>query len=142
MSVHKGEAWLDGDELGISKTPLREELSSQLALGVRFNEKTGARPEQILATAHAASFCVMLWSRLERLGHHPRRVHTVAYVHPLEREDRRCTEGELLIAAEAEVPGLSAERFASVTRAAKSDFVASRGLAGVPVKVEPKLLYN
>jgi osmotically inducible protein OsmC len=141
MSVHKGEAWLDGDELGTARTSAGEDLSSQLALGVRFNERTGVRPEQILATAHAASFCVMLWSRLQRLGHHPRRVHTVAYVHPKE-DDRRGPEGELFIAAEAEVPGMSAERFASLTRAAKSDFVASRGLAGVPVKVEPKLLYN
>jgi osmotically inducible protein OsmC len=109
-----------------------------MATSLHFHTKAETRPEEILATAHAASYCLSLWKRLEQAGHKPRRIHTTAYIHQGSNFRQR-SEAEIFLDAEADIPGLSEDTFVSHAQAAKGDFVNLRGLSDVPVCLDPQL---
>ena len=136
MLIHRGEAWLDaGQARNFDASGDNNGYVDALAVNVQFDERPEIRPEEVLATSHAASYCLTLWNRLKQSGHTPRRVHTVAYIRH-EQANASQTESEIFLNTNAEITGMSEELFASQVNAAKSDFVAIRGLAGVPVRVE------
>ena len=139
MFVHRGEAWVDS--ICPRNCGVPDSKASSLdpsSISVQFDERATVRPEQILATAHAASYCVALWNRLKQAGHQPRHLHTTAYVH-VDEQSTPGMESEIFLDADADVPGMNDARFALHARAAKTDFVALRGLSGIPVRVEPHL---
>jgi osmotically inducible protein OsmC len=139
MMIHRGEAWLDAGHIRTSDVPARDERDrSALAINIEFDERPGIRPEEVLATAHAASYCLTLWNRLKQAGLKPHRVHTTAYVHHDAVVSPRA-ESEIFIDTDADIPGLDDEKFALHAKAAKTDFVALRGLSGIPVRLEPHL---
>jgi organic hydroperoxide reductase OsmC/OhrA len=139
MLIHRGEAWLDGRQTGIADAPsLGANVASGLGSNLHFNTKAETRPEEILATAHAASYCLSLWKRLQQAGHPAKRIHTVAYIHQNSKPRHR-GESEIFLNAIADIPGLPEEAFVAHARAAKADFVNLRGLADVPVRLEPHL---
>ena len=141
MMIHRGEAWLDvGDarRCDAPKTVGGDGMSNALGINIQFEERPAIRPEEVLATAHAASYCLTLWSRLKQAGLQPRRVHTTAYVHR-DQGVTRGIESEIFLDTDADIPGLSEEQLALHAKAAKTDFVALRGLSGIPVRLEPHL---
>ena len=133
MFVHRGQAWVDADPKGKPDV-----VCDAVSSPVQFDQRPTARPEEILATAHAASYCVALWNRLKQAGHVPKHLHTTAYLH-VEQPMSPTTESEIFLDTDAEVPGMSEAGFALHAKAAKTDFVALRGLSGIPVSVEPHL---
>ena len=139
MLIHRGEAWLDAGHACLHDAPPDKGGVTGLAVNVHFDEKVDTRPEEVLATAHAASFCLSLWSRLQKAGHPPRSVHAVTFVHHPSSAPRQ-SEAEIFINADADIPGVTEEAFAEHAKAAKGDFVALRGLSGIPVRLEPRLL--
>jgi lipoyl-dependent peroxiredoxin len=139
MVVHRGAAWLDARPIRTSVVPPDNlNVAEALAINVQFEERPAIRPEEVLATAHAASYCLSLWNRLKQAGHKPTHLHTTAFVH-VDAASSSHSESEIHLNTDANVPGLNEERFALHARAAKMDFVALRGLSGIPVKVEPHL---
>ena len=138
MLIHRGEAWLNARQSGAADAPPTSNVASGLSPKLHFHTKAETRPEEILATAHAASYCLSLWKRLQQAGHKPKRIHTVAYIHQ-DSSIKQRSEAEIFLDAEADIPGLQEEIFVSHARAAKSDFVTLRGLSDVPVRLEPHL---
>ena len=137
MLIHRGEAWLDGRRSGLVDAPSTGSASA-LATNLNFIARAETRPEEILATAHAASYCLSLWKRLEQAGHSPKRIRTVAYLHQ-DSDPKHHGESEIFLNAIADIPGLKEEVFVTHAKAAKADFVNLRGLADVPVRLEPHL---
>ena len=139
MFVHRGQAWLEARPIRTSDVPrVNDNVADGLAINVQFEERPAIRPEEVLATAHAASYCLSLWNRLRQAGHQPKHLRTTAYVH-LEGANSAHSESEIFLDTDAEVPGMNEERFALHAKAAKTDFVALRGLSGIPVRIEPHL---
>ena len=96
----------------------------------RFEEGKGTNPEELIAAAHAGCFCRALSAALEREGYTPKRVATEARVH-LEMVEGRPTLTRIELVTEAEVPGISPEKFQEIAQAAKEGCPVSRALAGV-----------
>ena len=71
-----------------------------------------------------------LAASLEREGFPPKRVSTEARVH-LEVVDGKPTLTLIELLTEAEVPGISSEKFLEIAEAAKEGCPVSRALAGV-----------
>jgi osmotically inducible protein OsmC len=138
MLIHRGEAWLDAGQSGAADAPATSDVASGLATNLHFHTKAETRPEEILATAHAASYCLSLWKRLQQAGHKPERIRTTAYIHQDSGVGHR-SEAEIFLNAEADIPGLAEDTFVSHAKAAKSDFINLRGLTDVPVRLEPHL---
>ena len=138
MLIHRGEAWLDARQSGPADVPPASNVASRAATNLHFHTKAETRPEEILATAHAASYCLSLWKRLEQAGHKPRQIRCTAYIHQ-DPDFRQRSESEIFLDALADIPGLPQDTFVSHAKAAKSDFVTLRGLSDVPVRLEPHL---
>lgn len=138
MSIHRGEAWLDVGQSGAADVPATSDVASGFATNLHFHTKAETRPEEILATAHAASYCLSLWKRLEQAGHEPLRIHTIAHIHQGPNFRQR-SEAEIFLDTDADIPGLAEDTFVSHAKAAKSDFVNLRGLTDVPVRLESHL---
>jgi len=139
MMIHRGEAWLDAGHATKFDVPApREPVANALAVNIQFDERPGIRPEEVLATAHAASYCLTLWNRLTQAGLAPKRVHATAYVHQ-DTQAAPHAESEIYIDTDADIPGIDEQKFALHAKAAKTDFVALRGLSGIPVRLEPHL---
>src|SRR4051812_45396988 len=123
MMIHRGEAWLDAGHVRTSDVlKPRDTVADGLAVNIQFEERPEIRPEEVLATAHAASYCLTLWNRLKHAGFVPKRVHTTAYVHHDAVSSPRA-EAEIFLDTDADIPGLNEEKFALHAKAAKTDFV-------------------
>lgn len=96
----------------------------------RFEEGPGTNPEELIAAAHAGCFSMALSASLEREGFPPKRVATEARVH-LEMVEGKATLTRIELIAEAEVPGITQEKFQEIALAAKEGCPVSRALAGV-----------
>jgi len=106
----------------------------------RFEEGEGTNPEELIAAAHAGCFSMALAASLEREGFAPKRVFTEARVH-LERVEGKTTITRIDLVTEAEVPGISPEKFQELAQAAKEGCPVSRALAGVrEITLEARLL--
>jgi organic hydroperoxide reductase OsmC/OhrA len=139
MLIHRGEAWLDaGPARSFDVVDDNPGVVDALAVNVQFEERPEIRPEEVLATAHAASYCLTLWNRLKQSGHTPHRVHTIAYVGH-DRAGAPRAEREIFLEANVEMTGMGDESLAAHAKFAKNDFVSLRGLAGVRVRVEPHM---
>ena len=142
MPIRKAEAVWEG---GLRSGKGVMKLGSQAFQGPysfpsRFEEGEGTNPEELIAAAHAGCFSMALAAALEREGFPPRRVATEARVH-LEMVEGRATITRIELLTEAEVPGISPERFQEVAQAAKEGCPVSRALAGVrEIALEARLL--
>ncbi|WP_038058416.1 OsmC family protein [Thermus amyloliquefaciens] len=96
----------------------------------RFEEGPGTNPEELIAAAHAGCFSMALAASLERAGFPPKRIATEARVH-LEMVEGKATLTRIDLIAEAEVPGITPEKFKEIAQAAKEGCPVSRALAGV-----------
>ncbi len=106
----------------------------------RFEGKPGTNPEELIAAAHAGCFSMALAAGLERAGYPPKRVATEARVH-FGVVEGKATILRIELRTEAEVPGISPERFQELAEEAKQNCPVSRALAGVPeILLEARLL--
>lgn len=106
----------------------------------RFEEGPGTNPEELIAAAHAGCFSMALSAALEREGFPPKRVATQARVH-LEMVEGKATLTRIELLTEAEVPGISPEKFQELAQAAKEGCPVSRALAGVgEIRLEARLV--
>ena len=142
MPVRKAEAvWEGGLRAGKGDMKLESQaFQGPYSFPSRFEEGEGTNPEELIAAAHAGCFSMALAAALEREGFPPRRVSTEARVH-LEMVEGRATITRIELLTEAEVPGISPEKFQEIAQAAKEGCPVSRALAGVKeISLEARLL--
>lgn len=105
----------------------------------RFEEGTGTNPESLIGAAHAGCFSMALSGSLEKAGFPAEEIETEAFV-TLGNIDGAARITKIRLVCEAKVPGISAEEFARIAEATKSDCPVSAALAAVPsIVLEAKL---
>ncbi len=105
----------------------------------RFGDEKGTNPEELLAAAHAGCFSMALSAVLGRAGFTPARIDTRAELSMDPGMDPGPTVTGVHLILSASVPGITAEQFAEIAKAAKAGCVISRALA-VPVTLEATLV--
>ena len=93
----------------------------------RFESGSGTNPEELIGAAHAGCYSMFISALMSGDGFTPTSVNTTAAVH--------LTDGPAIskieLTCRAEVPGLSAEKFAEYAAQAKEGCPVSKALAGV-----------
>jgi lipoyl-dependent peroxiredoxin len=105
----------------------------------RFEDGDGTNPEELLGAAHAGCFSMALAARLGREGFPANRVSTTAKVH-LNKGESGFSISQIDLVTEAEVPGISEEKFLEFAEAAKSGCIVSQALSAVSMTLDAKLV--
>ncbi len=96
-------------------------------------------PEELIAAAHAACYCMALSAELGRAGTPPAELEVGATV-TFDRIDGNWTVASSELRVTGKVPGISADAFRAAAVAAKDGCPVSRALKGnVAISVEPTL---
>ena len=105
----------------------------------RFEEAAGTNPEELLGAAHAGCFAMSLSSGLTREGYTPDRISVSALVN-LGRVDGKARILTIELLCEAQVPGISNEKFMELAEGAKLGCPVSVALAGVEISLQAHLV--
>lgn len=141
MTVRKAEAVWEGslkDGKGTMKFGSGA-FEGAYSFSSRFEEGTGTNPEELIGAAHAGCYSMALSGDLGKAGFTPKRIHTQASV-TLGRVDGKTRITEIHLDTEAEVPGLSPEKFMELAEATKSGCPVSAALAGVKISLHARLI--
>ncbi len=102
----------------------------------RFESGPGTNPEELVGAAHAGCYSMFLSALLTTAGFKPTSIRTTATVHVGEGPTINLIE----LVTEAQVPGLTADKFAEHAEAAKKGCPVSKALAGPEIRLNAKLL--
>ncbi|HET8760813.1 MAG TPA: OsmC family protein [Nitrospiria bacterium] len=140
MAVRSAEAvWTSGLKDGKGTMKLGSgAYEGAYSFASRFEHGTGTNPEELIGAAHAGCFSMALSAGLERAGHPPRSVRTNARVH-LEKVGDGFQITKIQLQTDADVPGITPEKFREQAEAAKQGCPVSRALAGVRIELDAKL---
>jgi osmotically inducible protein OsmC len=105
----------------------------------RFEEGAGSNPEELVGAAHAGCYAMFLSALLSKEEFTPESIETVATV-SLERDDVGPKITSIKLACSAKVPGVSAEKFQELAKAAQEKCPISRLFAGTEISVDAKLV--
>ena len=105
----------------------------------RFEDGDGTNPEELLAAAHAGCFSMAVSHGLAQAGHPPTRAHTTANVH-LQKVEGGFEIPKIDLVLEAEVPGISEEKFQEVANDAKENCPLSKVLRAAEITLDAKLV--
>lgn len=95
----------------------------------RNDRSTGTSPEELIASAHAACFCMALSGALARAGTPPKRLEATARVTFAKGDDGfAITRSELTV--RGDVPGIDAAAFQKAAEGAKDGCPVSKALKG------------
>lgn len=94
----------------------------------RFENEKGTNPEELLAAAHAGCFTMALAFALQMAGFKPTELATEAAVTLEPDGPQRFKISRSALTLRAQVPGISAERFASLAREAELNCPVSKVL--------------
>jgi lipoyl-dependent peroxiredoxin len=110
-----------------------------LTFAARFQDASGANPEELLGAAHAGCFSMALSHALAQAGHAPAAVHTEARVQ-LEKGEAGFAVTGIELICEARVPGIDPALFQEKAEGAKTGCPISKALASVPITLRATLL--
>jgi osmotically inducible protein OsmC len=110
---------------GTMSVPSGVMTNAAYTFAMRFEEKPGTNPEELIAAAHAGCFSMALSAELGRAGMTPERVETTAAV-TLETVDGKPTVTRSHLTVKANVPGADRTRFLEVANGAKAGCPISR----------------
>ena len=105
----------------------------------RFEEGKGTNPEELIGAAEAGCFSMALSSNLEKAGHPPKRISTVATV-KLEMIEGAPKITTIDLKTEANVPGIDQAKFREIADQTKKGCPVSKALAGTQINLDAKLL--
>ncbi|MEZ4767294.1 MAG: OsmC family peroxiredoxin [Caldilineales bacterium] len=94
----------------------------------RFADETGTNPEELIGAAHAGCYSMFLSALLTNNETPPVHIHTTAAVHLTAGP----TISRIDLVCKADVPNITAERFAEIAAEAKAKCPVSKALAAVP----------
>ena len=104
----------------------------------RFEEGEGTNPEELVGAAHSGCYSMFLAALISGEGLTPTSVKTTASVHLGEDNGPKITSIDLN--CEAVVPGLDADKFDELAKAAKEKCPISRLFAGTDIILNAKLV--
>ncbi|HOT97089.1 MAG TPA: OsmC family protein [bacterium] len=102
----------------------------------RFESGPGTNPEELIGAAQAGCFSMFLSALLTKEGFVPDSIRTTAKVHLGEGPSITLIE----LSCEAQVPGITTERFAQLAGDAKNNCPVSKALAGPEITLAAALL--
>jgi osmotically inducible protein OsmC len=105
----------------------------------RFEEGKGSNPEELIGAAEAGCYSMALSSNLEKAGHPPKRISTVATV-KLEMVGGGPKITSIDLKTEAEVPGIDQAKFQEVAEQTKKGCPVSVALSGTQINLNATLL--
>jgi osmotically inducible protein OsmC len=108
------------------------------SFATRFENGTGANPEELLGAAHAGCFSMALANSLATAGFTATSVHTNADVH-LGKDDKGFLINLIEITVTADVPNVDSATFQQHVEKTKVGCIISRALASVPMTVKATL---
>ena len=104
----------------------------------RFEEGAGTNPEELIGAAHAGCFSMALSNELDKAGFPPRRIFTKAQV-SLGKVEGKSRITRIHLTTEADVPGISNDKFQEIAQQAKVGCPVSAALKGVDITLDAKL---
>ena len=93
----------------------------------RFETQPGTNPEELIAAAHAGCFTMALAFQLQTAGFTPTELRTEAAVH-LDQEGQGFKISRSELTLRAQVPGIDADKFGELARAAELNCPVSKVL--------------
>ena len=105
----------------------------------RFEEGKGTNPEELIGAAEAGCYSMALAANLEKAGHPPKRISTLAKV-SLEMVGGGPKITTIELNTEAEVPGIDNNQFQEYAEKTKKTCPVSVALSGTEIKLNAKLL--
>jgi len=102
----------------------------------RFESGPGTNPEELIGAAHAGCYSMFLSGVLTNAGLKPNSIRTTATVHL----GAGPTINLIELNTEAQVPGLTEEKFAEHAETAKKGCPVSKALTGPEIRLTAKLL--
>ena len=104
----------------------------------RFESGTGTNPEELIGAALASCFSMALAGDLERAGHVPESIRTVAAV-DLDKAEPGFAITGIDLDTEAVVPDIDPAEFESIAQVTKDNCPVGKALAAVPITVRSRL---
>ena len=114
------------------------EVAGVFEFSTRFEDQEGSNPEELIGAAHASCFSMALAGDLEKAGHRPESVRTVASVR-LEEGDAGFSIEGIDLDAEAQVPGIDDAEFQRIAEGTRQTCPVSRALAAIPIGLRARL---
>jgi osmotically inducible protein OsmC len=105
----------------------------------RFEEGKGSNPEELIGAAEAGCYSMALSSNLEKAGHPPKRISTVATV-KLEMVGGGPKITSIDLKTDADVPGIDKAKFQEVAEQTKKTCPVSVALSGTQINLNATLL--
>ena len=105
---------------------------------LRFETGEGTNPEELVGAAQAGCFSMFLAAQITESGFQPNNVDTKATV-TLDKDDTGPKITEIQLNCNADVPGLSEEKFQELVQVSKTNCPISRLYAGTSISVTAKL---
>jgi osmotically inducible protein OsmC len=135
-STWKG-SWKEGG--GTISTQSETIKNQSYSFSSRFEGAPGARPEELLAAAHAGCFNQALANNFGMIEHEATSIRTSVMIELIFDEKGRPTITNSYIATEAQVPGISEEQFLNCAERARSNCSISKILK-CEISLSAKLL--
>jgi osmotically inducible protein OsmC len=140
MTIRKAEAhWQGSLREGSGEIALESgAFRGPYTFKARFEQGKETNPEELLGAAHAACFTMALTALLAREKLAPTSIHTTAAVH-LAQAAGGFTIPTIELVTRAQIPGITAERFAALAADAKANCPVSKALTGVEITLDAAL---
>ncbi|MCB9315646.1 MAG: OsmC family protein [Lewinellaceae bacterium] len=129
-----GTGTLNGPSGLFQDTPYSAKLRFQNEDG-----KAGTNPEELIAAAHAGCYTMALSFGLTNAGYTPTELRCSATI-LMEKSDSGWSFAQITLNLEAEIPGISEEKFKEMANGAKAGCPVSKALAAVLIELEAKLV--
>ena len=140
MQIRTSEATWDGtlkDGKGRFWTESGE-VSGVFTFPTRFENQEGTNPEELIGAALASCFSMALTGDLERAGHVPEVVRTVATVN-LDKVETGFAIIGVDLETEAVVPEIDLVELESIAQGTKDNCPVGKALAAIPITVRSRL---
>ena len=132
-TLQEGKGTLTTKSKALSEQPYSFKLRFKNEEGTQ-----GTNPEELIAAAHAGCFNMALSNMLAEAGHEAEHLETKAEVKFEEKDGGFAITG-ILLHLNANVPGVSEDKFQELANKAKSGCPISKALSALPIEINASL---
>jgi len=134
-AVWRGDLKSGRGTISTESTVLKD---TQYSFGTRFENGVGTNPEELIGAAHAGCYSMALSAELGKAGFTPDSIATSATVTLENHPQTSWTVTKIHLDTTAQIPGISAEKFAEIAHGAKVGCPISR-LLKAEISLEARL---